>query len=403
MRATRATAPGSPEAQTGPVGGTTSRSTARSRARSANSAATARQSSPTSTGSRRSSTPASSRDRSSSSEARFDKRRSCCWPPRRTVLASSTSRWPASKSSNNSSRLPCSEVSGVRSSWLAVATKARRASSWRTSACCIDASARARSPTSSAPSSRGGGGALTPSRASASAVRRSRPSRRESPVDSAIPSSSATPRPMTAAVRNALRTTSTALPPGSDLRTTRIRNCASALSLSLGILAGRRADRDRDAAAVLRRAGLRLACNDDLPEIPDVGVGDPAEGVQVGRRGVEQPDTGVGALRERGEDLLDVAVGRPAAARQRCLQRRSRRQGGGLDRGAALLVESILQGRQQRQRRDAERHHARRQQGQQQAGAQAHRTVPGGWSTRALVPFGDILNDPGTGSRRRAP
>src|SRR3954447_21034881 len=53
MRATRATAPGSPEAHTGPVGGTTASSTPRSRARSPNSAATARHISPISTGSRR--------------------------------------------------------------------------------------------------------------------------------------------------------------------------------------------------------------------------------------------------------------------------------------------------------------------------------------------------------------
>src|SRR3954468_3437252 len=237
IRPTRATAPGSPAAQTGPVGGTTVSLTARSRARSANSAATARVSSPSSTGSRRSSTPASRRLRSSSSEARLDRRRSSNCAPRSCVRASSTSSWPRSRSSVSSSRLPCSEVSGVRSSCDAVATNARRASSWRRSACCIEASARARSPTSSRPGCTGGTGALTPSRASASALRRRRPRRRDRPVDSTMPSSSATPSPNTAAVRNAERTTSTALPPGSDLRTTRTRKARALSTLLLAIFA----------------------------------------------------------------------------------------------------------------------------------------------------------------------
>jgi hypothetical protein len=111
----------------------------------------------------------------------------------------------------------------------------------------------------------------------------------------------------------------------------------------------------------------------------------------------------VGPLREGVEDVVDVLVDDAATPRQRGLQRGPRGEGGRLHSCAALLVEPILQWRQQRQRRDAERHHTRRQQGQQQAGAQAHRTVPGGWSTRASVPFGDILSDPGIDSRRRAP
>ena len=53
------------------------------------------------------------------------------------------------RSSWSSSSIPSSEVSGVRSSCEAVATNARRASSCWRSRCCIRASVRARSPTSS--------------------------------------------------------------------------------------------------------------------------------------------------------------------------------------------------------------------------------------------------------------
>ena len=51
--------------------------------------------------------------------------------------------------------MPWSIVSGVRSSCEAVATNARRADSWRRSSSCMPPSARARSPTSSWPASRG--------------------------------------------------------------------------------------------------------------------------------------------------------------------------------------------------------------------------------------------------------
>ena len=277
----------------------------------------------------------------------------------------------------------------MRSSWLAVATKARRASSWRTSACCIDASARARSPTSSAPSSRGGGGALTPSRASASAVRRNRPRRRDSPVDSAIPSSSATPSPMTAAVRNALRTTSTALPPGSDLRTTRTRTAASGARLSLGALGVRRI---ATATPLPSFDALARVWPDTttLQRSSTLGSVIPPKGYTLVGVALNSPTRASVRCASVARISLTSRVGGPAAARQRGLQRGPRRQRGRLDRGAALLVQPVLQRRQQRQRRDAERHHARRQQGQQQAGAEAS-------------PAFGVLTGPGTGSRRRAP
>ena len=91
--------------------------------------------------------------------------------------ASSWSRRPSRRSSSSSSIVPCSEVSGVRSSCEAVATNERRAASWRRSSRCIVASARARSPTSSRPSSRGVG-ASVPSSATRTAAARRRASRR---------------------------------------------------------------------------------------------------------------------------------------------------------------------------------------------------------------------------------
>ena len=97
----------------------------------------------------------------------------------------------------------------MRSSCEAVATNARRASSWRRSSPCMAASVRARSPTSSRPVSVGGG-ASGPSAAIRTAAARRRARRRESVLDSAIPSTSATTSPMPAAAMNALRTWATA-------------------------------------------------------------------------------------------------------------------------------------------------------------------------------------------------
>ena len=163
MRTTRATAPGSPLPQHGPGGAGTWSSTSASPARSSNSAATARHSSPSSTGSSRSATSASRRLRSSSSLASRARRRSSRWALCTWRRASSWSSRPSRRSSSSSSIVPCSEVSGVRSSCEAVATNERRAASWRRSSRCMVASARARSPTSSRPSSRGVG-ASVPSR-----------------------------------------------------------------------------------------------------------------------------------------------------------------------------------------------------------------------------------------------
>ena len=124
--------------------------------------------------------------------------------------ASSWSRSPARRSSSSSSIVPCSEVSGVRSSCEAVATNERRAASWRRSSRCIEARARARSPTSSRPSSRGVG-ASGPSSATRTAAARRRARRRPMPVASEMPSSTATSSPTAAAARNAVRTWRTAV------------------------------------------------------------------------------------------------------------------------------------------------------------------------------------------------
>ena len=153
---TRAQAAGSARAQHGPSVGTTSRSTSRSAARSENSAATARAISASSTGSERSCTSASSRERSSSSLASTESRRSSR-RARSTCSCASSRSPPSRRSSSSSSIVPWSIVSGVRSSCEAVETKARRAVSWRRSSSCIRPSARARSPTSSAPRSVGAG------------------------------------------------------------------------------------------------------------------------------------------------------------------------------------------------------------------------------------------------------
>ena len=89
-------------------------------------------------------------------------------------------------------------VSGVRSSCEAVETNERRATSWRRSASCMRASARARSPTSSRPSSFGAG-ASGPSAVIRSAAARSRARRRSSVLESATPSATATSMPTPAA------------------------------------------------------------------------------------------------------------------------------------------------------------------------------------------------------------
>ena len=106
--------------------------------------------------------------------------------------------------------MPWSIVSGVRSSCEAVATNARRADSWRRSSSCMRASARARSPTSSWPVSRGIE-TSGPSAEMRSAAARRRPSRRSSVLASATASATATSRPTPAAASSALRTSWTAL------------------------------------------------------------------------------------------------------------------------------------------------------------------------------------------------
>ena len=117
---------------------------------------------------------------------------------------------PSRRSSSSSSIVPWSMVSGVRSSCEAVETNERRADSWRRSASCMLASARARSPTSSRPSSRGDG-ASGPSAVIRSAEARRRASRRSSVLESATPSSAATSIPTPAATSSALRTWTTAV------------------------------------------------------------------------------------------------------------------------------------------------------------------------------------------------
>ena len=116
---------------------------------------------------------------------------------------------PSRRSSSSSSIVPWSMVSGVRSSCEAVETNERRAASWRRSASCMLASVRARSPTSSRPSSRGDG-ASGPSAVIRSAAARSRASRRSSVPDSATASAIATSTPTPAPASSALRTCSAA-------------------------------------------------------------------------------------------------------------------------------------------------------------------------------------------------
>ena len=117
---------------------------------------------------------------------------------------------PSRRSSSSSSIVPCSEVSGVRSSCEAVATNERRAASWRRSSRCMVASARARSPTSSRPSSRGVG-ASVPSSATRTAAARRRARRRPMPVASRCRAARPRARPTAAAARKALRTWLTAV------------------------------------------------------------------------------------------------------------------------------------------------------------------------------------------------
>ena len=99
----------------------------------------------------------------------------------------------------------------MRSSCDAVATKARRACSWRRSSACIVVSARPRSPTSSLTVSVGGGGAAGPSRVIRRAAWRRRRSRRTRVVASPRARTVATASPTRAAARKARRTWATAV------------------------------------------------------------------------------------------------------------------------------------------------------------------------------------------------
>ena len=129
-------------------------------------------------------------------------------------------RAPSRRSSSSSSIVPWSIVSGVRSSCEAVATNERRAASWRRSSSCMRANARARSPTSSRPSSCWRRGVGTPSSLIRSAAVRRRPRRRSSVLESATASAIATSRPTAPAASSALRTCSTAVVTSVSRRST---------------------------------------------------------------------------------------------------------------------------------------------------------------------------------------
>ena len=189
MRTTRATALGSPRPQHGPGGGTTSRSTSRS-ARAQLELGGDRAAQLAELDGLRAQRHAGVEAAEVEQLARQARqRRSSRCAPRDLAPGVVDGRArPSRRSSSSSSSMPGSEVSGVRSSCEAVATNARRASSWRRSAACIAASARARSPTSSRPSSRGAARRCPPRRPAARRARR-RARRRPSVVASARPSS----------------------------------------------------------------------------------------------------------------------------------------------------------------------------------------------------------------------
>ncbi len=195
MRRIRATLPGSASTHTGPSASSRAVTIPRSPVPSSNSASTARLSSPSSTGSERSCDlgvdpaeveqvggqagepprlrsgpgPAAPGHPGGRGRRRAD--------PRRAARASRRAR-----------------SSGVRSSCEAVATNARRASSWWRRRSCMIANVRARSPTSSRTRSTGTS-TLGPAAASSSAEWRSRRSRRTSRPESGIPSMIVKPEP----------------------------------------------------------------------------------------------------------------------------------------------------------------------------------------------------------------
>ena len=117
--------------------------------------------------------------------------------------------------------MPSSEVSGVRSSCEAVATNARRASSCWRSRCCMVASVRDRSPTSSWARSTGTS-TIGPPSASSRAASRRRLRRRTSRAERGMPRIRVSAKPASAASKNARRTTPTTsgISP-MDLRTAR--------------------------------------------------------------------------------------------------------------------------------------------------------------------------------------
>ena len=265
--------------------------------------------------------------------------------------------------------MPCSEVSGVRSSCEAVATNARRASSWRRSSRCIVANARARSPTSSRPSSRGVGASVPSSATRSAACAQARAAAAPMPVARRDAEQRARRRrPTAAAARNALRTwcdgawrrrsaacaaRATKSRVGSALRTplARVGHVDGCTTMTVVADARPCVRRRRAIAARIAVARQRLAA--------EVGVG---RRLRAGRR-VGDDDARVGALAQRAG----------AASMRRAARRGARRSGArsraaGWPRCAAgraarprrrvlevvrgLVGQPLLQRRQQRQRRD---------------------------------------------------
>ena len=285
----------------------------------------------------------------------------------------------------------------MRSSCEAVATKERRAASWRRSSRCIVASARARSPTSSRPSSRGVG-ASVPSSATRTAAARSRARRRPMSVARTMPSRMATASPTAAAARNALRTCPTAVSTSlSCFCVTRTK------SPEVGRLAG--AHRvEPDAVGTLsgcttmtwlsRRTVRASGCPMTL-RISLRGIALPAKSVSaIGllaghRRGDDDPRVRAlaqdrGAVRDveaqlqaRSSGVSRALSDAPQAGGDVALEERHVGGGGVLEVAGRLVGQALLQRRKQRQRRHRERDHAGEDQRGQQPRAQAEGPAPG--------------------------
>ena len=382
MRATRATAPGSPRAQHRPVGGTTSSvDRARRAPAGSNSAATARASSPSSTGSLRSSTPASSRLRSSSSAARLRRRRSSHCARAR----------PAARASSRSSSLAL-EVLGEqleRCPTARSAACAARATRWpRTrgapppggaARAASTPNARARSPISSRAVVGRRPARPSPSRGQRAARRgaagRARRDQRRGeqqaeqqrdaePDDGGLEERAAhlcrPPRTST-----------------SGLRTTSTKKFW--LSGSGTAIAGPAADRRTDGVPARGRRGRRVG--DDARRRVGVRLG---ERPAPWRRGRQSSTRGARALLERRE----AATTSPVTAPGPCAGASSTLAGARAsppDESRPCSSQPRLQRREQRERGDAERHGARRQQRRAAAACAGRQSAHG----------------PGSGSPRR--